>query len=53
MAKSELFGASGVTGGDAKETGPAPTLFCARTVNVYDVASTNPVTMHLVAEVVH
>jgi hypothetical protein len=34
MAKSELFGSSGVTLPDAKEAGPLPTLFVARTLKV-------------------
>ena len=37
---------SGVTGADATDGAPVPTLFVARTVKVYGVPFVKPVTVH-------
>ena len=42
--------ATGVSGGDAAESGPVPTALIAATVKVYVVPLVRPVTLKFVAE---
>ena len=53
VTRSGAPGVPGMTADEAPDEGPVPAAFAARTVNVYGLPLSSPVTLQEVARVVH